>query len=130
MVGNGKDGTGSVSTESLVLNKTYFSFNSRFASEQGTNPEELIAAAHASCFTMKLSFVLNEAGYSADSLETTAYVTFEWGMITASHLVVKASVAKMSQEAFNASVKEAELNCPVCRLLHAKISVEAILKNN
>jgi lipoyl-dependent peroxiredoxin len=127
--GSGKEGKGHLSTQSTVLNQTQYSFNSRFAEGVGTNPEELIAAAHAGCFTMKLSFVLNEAGFTADSLETTARINFENGSITASHLVLKAKVAGISREVFDASVKEAELNCPVSQVLNAKISVEATLES-
>jgi len=127
--GSGKEGKGHLSTQSTVLNQTQYSFNSRFAEGVGTNPEELIAAAHAGCFTMKLSFVLNEAGFTADSLETTSQINFENGSITASHLVLKAKVPGISREVFDASVKEAELNCPVSQVLKAKISVEATLES-
>ena len=95
--------------------------------DNGTNPEELLAAAHAGCFTMKLSFVLGEAGFIPDTLETTAYINFENGLITASHLTVKAKVSGISQDVFDASIKETELNCPVCQVLKAKITVESLL---
>ena len=125
--GSGKDGTGTLTTQSTVLNKTQYSFNSRFADGAGTNPEELLAAAHAGCFTMKLSFVLGEAGFIPEELETTAYINFENGSITGSHLIVKAKVAGISKDTFDASVKDAELNCPVSRVLNTKITVEATL---
>ena len=80
--GSGKEGKGTVSTQSGVLKDTQYSFNSRFAEGVGTNPEELVAAAHAGCFTMKLSFVLGEAGFTPDSLETTSNINFENGVLT------------------------------------------------
>lgn len=125
--GSGKEGSGHLTTQSTTLNQTQYSFNSRFAEGVGTNPEELIAAAHAGCFTMKLSFVLGEAGFTPESLETTSYITFENGQITESHLVLNAKVPGISQEVFDASVKDAELNCPVSQVLKANISVEATL---
>src|SRR2546430_16949148 len=99
--GTGKDGKGTLTSASTVLNNTQYSFNSRFAEGVGTNPEELIAAAHAGCFTMKLSFVLGEAGFTPDSLETTAHITLDNGVITASHLVLKAKVPGISKEQFD-----------------------------
>ena len=125
--GAGKDGNGNLTTQSTVLNHTKYSFNSRFEEGPGTNPEELIAAAHAGCFSMKLSFVLGEAGFVPEVLKTTAYINFENGVITESHLVLKAKVAGISQDLFDASVKKAELNCPVSLALKIKISVEATL---
>ncbi len=125
--GSGKEGNGHLTTQSTTLNQTQYSFNSRFADGVGTNPEELIAAAHAGCFTMKLSFVLGEAGFTPETLETTSYITFENGQITESHLVLTAKVPGISQEVFDTSVKDAELNCPVSQVLKANISVEATL---
>ncbi|MBI1333644.1 MAG: OsmC family protein [Armatimonadetes bacterium] len=126
--GSGKEGSGHLTTQSTTLDQTQYSFNSRFAEGVGTNPEELIAAAHAGCFTMKLSFVLGEAGFTPESLETTSFVTFENGQITESHLVLKAKVPGIGQDVFDACVKDAELNCPVSQVLKAKISVEATLE--
>lgn len=126
--GSGKDGKGHLTTQRTVLNQTPYSFSSRFAEGTGTNPEELLAAAHAGCFTMKLGFVLDEAGFTADSLETTSYITFENGNITGSHLVLKAKVAQISQDVFDASVRIAELQCPISRVLNTNISVEATLE--
>lgn len=125
--GPGKKGKGILTTQSTVLNRTPYSFNSRFEEGPGTNPEELIAAAHSGCFTMKLSFVLGEAGFVPETLETTAYINFENGVITESHLVLKAKIPGISQEIFDKSVREAELNCPVSQALKTKISVEASL---
>jgi lipoyl-dependent peroxiredoxin len=125
--GAGKDGKGSLTTQSTALNKIQYSYHSRFEEGPGTNPEELIAAAHAGCFTMKLSFVLGDAGFVPEKLETTGYINFENGVITESHLVLQAKVPGISQEVFDKSVKDAELNCPVSQALKTKISVEASL---
>ena len=127
--GSGKDGKGHLTTQSSVLNKTQYSFNSRFADGIGTNPEELVAAAHAGCFTMKLSFTLGEAGVIPESLETKSIINFEDGVITESHLVLSAKVPGIDQKKFDECVRDAELNCPVSRLLKAAISVEATLVN-
>ncbi|RAI99706.1 osmotically inducible protein OsmC [Chitinophaga skermanii] len=127
--GPGKDGNGTLTTQSTVLDHTKYSFNSRFGEEKGTNPEELLAASHAGCFTMKLSFVLGEAGFAPTQLETTAYVNFENGAVTGSHLVVKAQVPGISNDAFQKAVKEAEQNCPISRALGAiAISSEGTLQ--
>jgi osmotically inducible protein OsmC len=125
--GSGKEGKGTVSSQSGVLQQTQYSFNSRFAEGTGTNPEELVAAAHAGCFTMKLSFVLGEAGFTPDSLETKCEISFENGAITKSHLIVKGSVPGISKEKFEESVKNAEANCPISKLLNTAISSEATL---
>lgn len=125
--GSGKEGNGNLSTQSTVLNQTQYSFNTRFADGVGTNPEELIAAAHAGCFTMKLSFVLGEAGFTPESLETKCEITFENGAITKSHLIVNAKVPGIDDEKFQASVKDAETNCPISKLLNTAISSEATL---
>jgi len=125
--GTGKEGNGNLTTQSTVLNKTQYSFNSRFAEGIGTNPEELIAAAHAGCFTMKLSFVFGEAGYTPQELITDCIITFENGVISNSHLVLKAHIQNISKEKFGECVKDAELNCPVSQLLKTSITVEATL---
>ncbi|HEY8933642.1 MAG TPA: OsmC family protein [Cyclobacteriaceae bacterium] len=125
--GSGKEGNGNLTTQSTVLNKTQYSFNSRFAEGIGTNPEELVAAAHAGCFTMKLSFVLGEAGYTPQELTTDCIITFENGAITESHLVLKARIPDIKKEKFEECVKDAELNCPISRLLTTSIIVEASL---
>ena len=126
--GSGKEGSGTVSTQSGVLKDTQYSYNSRFAEGIGTNPEELVAAAHAGCFTMKLTFVLGEAGFTPDSLETTAAINFENGVLTESHLTVKGKVPGISQEKFEECVKNAEENCPISKALNMKISSEATLE--
>ena len=125
--GSVKEGKGNLTTQSTTLNKTQYSFSSRFESGVGTNPEELIAAAHAGCFTMKLSGVLGAAGFPPESLETTCTVNLENGTITTSQLVLKAKVPGVSKEVFDGSVKDAELNCPISKLFKAEISVEASL---
>ena len=125
--GSGKEGKGHLTTQSTVLKQTQYSYRSRFEEGPGTNPEELVAAAHAGCFTMKLSFVLGEAGFVPETLETKAIVTLENGKISESHLVLKATVKGISKDAFDAAVKEAELNCPISLSLNTKISVESTL---
>ena len=125
--GSGKEGKGTVSSQSGVLQQTQYSFNSRFADGIGTNPEELVAAAHAGCFTMKLSFVLGEAGFTPESLETKCEITFENGAVTKSHLIVNGKVPGISKEKFDECVKNAEENCPISKLLNTAISSEATL---
>jgi len=126
--GSGKEGKGTISSQSGVLKDTQYSYNSRFAEGTGTNPEELVAAAHAGCFTMKLSFVLGEAGFTPDRLETTSHINFENGVLTESHLTVKAKVPGISKEKFDACVKDAEQNCPISKALNMKISSEGNLE--
>lgn len=127
--GSGKEGKGNLTTQSTVLNQTAYSFNTRFADGIGTNPEELIAAAHAGCFTMKLSFVLGAAGFIADELTTHCTITLDPGVgaITASHLELKAKVPRITAEQLAVCVKDAEANCPVSKLLNATITSETIL---
>lgn len=125
--GTGKEGKGTLSTQSTVLDKTQYSYKSRFEDGVGTNPEELIAAAHAGCFTMKLSFVLQEAGFTADELETKCDITLADGAITKSHLTVTAKIPNIGKEKFEESAKNAKENCPVSKLLNTDISMEATL---
>lgn len=125
--GSGKEGAGTLSTQSGVLQNTQYSFNTRFAEGNGTNPEELVAAAHAGCFTMKLSFVLNEGGFTADQLETKCEVTFENGSVTKSHLILKGTVPNIDEAKWNEAVKKAEAECPISKLLNTSISSEATL---
>lgn len=122
--GSGKDGKGTTSTQSGVLNNTQYSFLSRFEEGIGTNPEELIAAAHSGCFTMKLSFVLNEAGFTADNIDTKCIITFENGAITQSHLEVSATVPGIDEAAFSNAVLDAKENCPISKLLNTTITIE------
>lgn len=125
--GSGKEGNGVLSTQSGVLDKTQYSFNSRFAEGIGTNPEELIAAAHAGCFAMKLSFVLGAAGFTPDSLEATSTITLEDGKLTSSHIVLNAKVPGIDKEKFDACVNDAKENCPISKALNMEITAEANL---
>ena len=127
--GTGKDGKGTVSTASTVLNKSQFSFNTRFADGIGTNPEELAGAAHAGCFSMQLAFNIQGAGFTADSIDTQCVITLDTdsASISSSHLVVKASVPGLDQEKFQSLVEHAEKNCPISKLFNTNISVEATL---
>ena len=128
--GSGKEGNGSLTTQSTTLNKTQYSFNSRFAEGVGTNPEELVAAAHAGCFSMKLSFVLGAAGFTPDSIETQCVITLDpaAGAITESHLTVVATVPGITAEKFEECVADAKANCPISKLLNTNITHEATLK--
>jgi len=126
--GNGMDGNGHITTQSTTLEKTQYSFKSRFAEGTGTNPEELLAAAHAGCFTMKLTFSLQELGFTADKLETTAVVTLD-DVITESHLILNAKVPGISEDAFNEAVKDAKANCPISRALNTNITIESNLED-
>lgn len=127
--GTGKEGTGSLTTQSTTLSKTQYSYNSRFAEGVGTNPEELVAAAHAGCFSMKLSFVLNAAGFTADEIETKCEITLDpaQGAITESHLVVNAKIPGINQEQFDAAIADAKANCPISKLFNTNITHEATL---
>lgn len=126
--GSGKEGKGNLTTASTVLNKTQYSFNTRFADGVGTNPEELVAAAHSGCFAMKLSFVLGEAGFTPDEINVTCAINFEEGVITNSHLTVKAKVPQISAEKFKECADEAKANCPISKLLKTDITMEASLE--
>jgi len=125
--GTGKEGSGHLSTQSGVLDKTQYSFNTRFAEGKGTNPEELVAAAHSGCFTMKIGFLLNEAGFTADNLETKCEITLENGAVTKSHLSVQGKVPGISKEKWEEVVKNAEQNCIISKLLNVSITSEARL---
>ena len=127
--GSGKEGKGQLTTQSGVLNQTQYSFGSRFAEGIGTNPEELIAAAHAGCFTMKLSFNIGGAGFTPESIDTKATVNLDTslGEITEILLETTAVVPGLSVEKFDELVKDAEANCPVSKLFKARITVDAKL---
>jgi lipoyl-dependent peroxiredoxin len=130
--GGFRDGKGTISTDSGVLSDTPYSFKARFEDETGTNPEELIAAAHAGCFTMALSGQLSEAGFVPDNINTAASVTLEkmddGFTITSVHLDVKAKVPGASQDAFETAVNNAKTGCPVSKVLNAQITMEANLE--
>lgn len=125
--GSGKEGKGHLTTQSNVLSNTQYSYKSRFEDGIGTNPDELVAAAHAGCFTMKLSFVLNEAGFTPDKLETKCEITLENGSVTKSHLTVQAKVPGINKEKFDEAVTKAEKECIISRLLNTEISSDAQL---
>ncbi|HSB91852.1 MAG TPA: OsmC family protein [Flavitalea sp.] len=125
--GSGKEGNGKLSTQSTVLKESQYSYKSRFEDGVGTNPEELIAAAHAGCFSMKLSFVLGAAGHEPTSIETTCAITLENGTITSSHLTVKATVPGIDAAKFQECADDAKANCPVSKALKMDISMEASL---
>jgi osmotically inducible protein OsmC len=126
-----KDGKGTISTASGILKNTPYSFSTRFESQPGTNPEELIAAAHAGCFTMALSAQLGNAGMTAQALDTTATVTLEKQesgfAITAVHLQVKAIIPGADKAKFDQAAKNAKEGCPVSKVLNAKITMDAEL---
>jgi osmotically inducible protein OsmC len=126
--GNGKSGKGNLSTESGLLSSANYSYKTRFDNDKGTNPEELIAAAHAGCFCMKLSFVLQEAGYVADELKARCEISLEDGKITISHIRLEAIVPEMEEKVFAKYVKEAKENCPVSKALNIETKVLYVLK--
>ena len=125
--GSGKEGNGSLTTQSAVLNNTQYSYLSRFEQGTGTNPEELIAAAHAGCFTMKLSFVLGAAGFTPEHLETNCVITLENGQITSSEISVTAKVPGISAEKFEECAADAKANCPISKLFNCAITLSAKL---
>lgn len=125
--GTGKEGNGSISTESKVINSASYSHRTRFTDAEGTSPEELIAAAHAACYSMKLSFVIVAGGMTAEKIETNCTVTIESGSITNSHLVVKASIPGATAEQLKTWADDAKANCPVSKVLNAEITLEASL---
>ena len=128
-----KDGKGTISTDSGVLEQTQYSFSTRFEDGKGTNPEELIAAAHAGCFSMALSGQLGKAELTAESISTTATVTLDKVdgnfTITEVHLQVAARVPGATQEQFDTAANNAKAGCPVSRVLNAKITLDAQLES-
>jgi osmotically inducible protein OsmC len=129
--GNLKEGKGTVSTESGVLSNTQYSFTTRFENGPGTNPEELIAAAHAGCFSMAFSAQLGNAGLTPESIDTSASLTFEkldaGFTVTSIHLQTKAKVPGASKEAFDTAAANAKAGCPISRLLNTTITLDAQL---
>lgn len=126
-----KDGKGSISLESGILKGVAYDFKKRFENDPGTNPEELIAAAHAACFSMALSGQLGNAGMTADSIETKCTVTFEKTdagfTITESHLDTKVKIPNGDKAKFDTAVQNAKAGCPISRLLNTKITLDAQL---
>ena len=121
--GTGKDGTGQVTTQSGVLKDSQYGFKSRFADGIGTNPEELIAAAHSGCFSMKLAFNLQEAGLTADEIETTAVVILENGGINQIDMTTSVKAEGLTAEKLEELAINAKENCPITKLLNANISL-------
>jgi lipoyl-dependent peroxiredoxin len=130
--GTGRDGDGALSTDSGVLDETPYSYKTRFENQKGANPEELIAAAHAGCFTMALAFQLQTAGYTPSELSTEAAVSLDPDgagfKITRSALTLVADVPGLDAATFDALASAAEKNCPVSRLMNAEITLEKTLK--
>lgn len=127
--GSGKEGKGTLDTQSGVLESTPYSYKTRFEEGKGTNPEELIAAAHAGCFTMKLAFNLQEGDFEIENLETKCEISLEDGALTQSHLTLTASVKGIDQDKFLQLVGDAKLNCPVSKALNMELSVDATLNS-
>lgn len=125
--GSVKEGKGTITTQSTVLNNTQYSFGSRFEEGIGTNPEELIAAAHSGCFTMQLSAFIGEAGFEAENLETKCVIDFQNGSIVGSHLTVEAKIPGITNDTFQELVTKAEKQCPISRLLNTEITSSATL---
>jgi osmotically inducible protein OsmC len=127
--GSGKDGHGSLTTGSKILDKTAYSFHTRFEDgEKGTNPEELIGAAHAGCFAMQLSFLLNEDNFTATSLDVDATVVFEDGAITKITLNLVGDVPEIDAEKFQQIAHKAKEVCPISKVLNSEIELKVTLK--
>ena len=126
--GSLKEGTGHLTTQSGVLTKTPYSFKKRFEGEAGTNPEELVGAAHAGCFSMKLSGVLTEAGYTINALDTKAEVNFANGKIDNIHLILDADVDDIDSSEFQRLANVAKTDCPISQSLNTNISLSANLR--
>lgn len=125
--GTGKEGGGKVTTQSGLLKNKKYDYKSRFEDGPFTNPEELVAAAHACCFSMKLSFILGTAGFTPRKIETTCTITLENGAISESHLDVKAKVPRMKADKFAECAAEAKATCPISKSLNTNITMEAAL---
>lgn len=127
--GSVKEGTGKISTQSKILHNEKYSFKTRFEDGKGTNPDELLAAAHAGCFAMALSMILGEAGYTPDSLDATSEVTMDTDKLelTSSHLKLKAKIPNISKDKFLECAHEAKDNCPVSKVLNCDITLDASL---
>ncbi|MBW2938990.1 OsmC family protein [Aureisphaera sp. CAU 1614] len=125
--GSGKEGKGTLTTASTILENTQYSFSTRFENGRGTNPEELIGAAHAGCFAMQLSFLLNESNYTADTLDVGATVTFEDGSITQIALNLEGKVPNISVEKFEKIAVKAKEVCPISKLLNTEIVLNTSL---
>lgn len=126
--GPGRGGQGSITTESKILDETRYSYKTRFESGKGTNPEELLAAAHSACFTMQLSFLLGQVNHAPSNLHTEASVTFEEGNITLVNLNVTGEVDGIDDDEFKQIAEKAKNICPVSKVLNASINLNASLK--
>jgi osmotically inducible protein OsmC len=125
--GSLKEGAGKLTTQSTTLENTQYSFKSRFEEGVGTNPEELVAAAHSGCFTMQLSAYISEGGFEIESIETKCDINLVEGTIIGSHLTVTAKVKGITNDAFQELVTKAEKNCPISKLFNTEISTTATL---
>lgn len=125
--GSGKTGNGTLATQSTVLHDTQYSYNTRFEDGIGTNPEELVGAAHAGCFSMKLAFVLQAAGLTADSIETKATVVLDNGAISDVHLETSVKVAGVTQAQLEEYTADAKANCPISKSLTSNITLTTTL---
>ena len=126
-LGTGKEGSGTLSTQSTVLNKAQYSFKTRFEDGVGTNPEELIAAAHAGCFSMKVSFLLVAAGITPVSIDTTCDIVLDSGKITSSTLATTVKAEGLTNEKLQEITADAKVNCPISKLLNTEITMTATL---
>lgn len=126
-IGSGMQGHGTLTSQSKVLDNTQYSFKSRFEEGIGTNPEELVAAAHAGCFSMKLAFVLASMEVTPESIDTTCTISLDNGTIVESHLEVSVS-AQIDPSKFNEAIADAKANCPISKLYNTTITANAVLK--
>ena len=125
--GSVKEGKGALTTQSTTLNNTQYSFGSRFENGVGTNPEELVAAAHSGCFTMQLSAFIGEARFKIVKIQTKCDIDFQDGSVVSSHLTVEATIPEITNDTFQELVTKAEKNCPISKLLNTKITSAATL---
>ena len=126
--GSGKEGKGTVTADSGIFSSAPISYHTRFEEARGTSPEELVAAAHAGCYSMKLSFVLGAAGFTPSNIDTKCTITLENGTITESHLEIKASVPGIDETKFKECIEDARKNCPISKLFNTTITAEAKLE--
>jgi len=127
--GTGKQGSGLITSQSKAIENANYAYATRYEDKKGTNPEELIAAAHAGCFTMKFSFMLEEAGFKSDTIETKCTVTLEDNNIIESHLAVNAKIPGIDEQKFYEIAEKSKNECPVSKALNTKITLETVLSN-
>jgi osmotically inducible protein OsmC len=125
--GSVKEGTGKITTQSTILNVAQYSFKTRFEEGIGTNPEELVAAAHAGCFSMQLAAYIGEAGFELESIQTKCEINLVDFTVIGSHLIVEATAPELTNDVFQELVAKAEKNCPISKLFNAKITSTATL---